>query len=130
MRGRRREPGLSVLRQRLRVDVVRRRASQQPRQLPEADAKTHAWSDAWSDASPDASKSNSTAIAVSFAAPHGVSDAEAYTDSYAAADARTLGRITNSSLTSAANISKTMPGFSTPPPRLQLYYGSQKKTHP
>ena len=68
----------------MRVDV-RRRASQQPRQLPEADAKTHAWSDA----SPDASKSNSTAIAVSFAAPHGVSDAEAYTDSYAAADART-----------------------------------------
>ena len=63
---------------------MRRRASQQPRQLPEADAKTHAWSDA----SPHVSKSNSTAIAVSFAAPHGVSDAEADSDSYAAADAR------------------------------------------
>ena len=84
MRGLWRGTALGVQRHPVLVDVVWRRASQQPRQLPEADAKTHAWSDA----SPHVSKSNSTAIAVSFAAPHGVSDAEADSDSYAAADAR------------------------------------------
>ena len=41
------------------------------------------------DASPDVSKSNSTAIAVSFAAPHGVSDAAADARAQHAPDAPT-----------------------------------------